>query len=408
MRYELFLAIRNLRSKRGRRLTKVTTLIAILGIGVGVGALIVALALANGFRDEMRDKILRGTAHINVMRVDGQPITGFRELAERIKQLNGVVGASGTTYDGAVLLGQRANSYAVLRGLDRESPIAKAELSKVMVEGSVDSMFAPKEGDLRGVILGAELASRSGLKVADVAEIVTANSSTTSAQPVRRLARVTGIFRTGLFEYDSTWVYMPLDLAAAIAGSIDRVSVISVQVRDIYNVNQISSAIRSKLGHEYTTINWEEANRPLFAALALERRMGMIVIALIIFIAALNIATTLVLVVVERRADIAILGAMGSSARSIMSIFVIEGSIIGACGAVLGVIVGVAATMIGNQFKLVSLAPDVYSISAVPFNIQLIDVLIAASVALLLSLIATIYPALAAARVRPVEMLRDA
>jgi lipoprotein-releasing system permease protein len=408
MRYELFLAIRNLRSKRGRRLTRVTTLIAVLGIGVGVGALIVALALANGFRDEMRDKILRGTAHINVMRVDGQPITGFRELAERIKQLNGVVGASGTTYDGAVLLGPRTNSYAVLRGLDRDSSTAMAELSKVMVEGSVDSLFANKEGDVRGVILGADLASRSDLKVGDVAEIVTANPSTTSAQPVRRLTRVTGIFRTGLFEYDSTWIYMPLDLAAVLAGSIDRVSVISVQVNDIYHVNQISSAIRSSLGDAYTTINWEEANRPLFAALALERRMGMIVIALIIFIAALNIATTLVLVVVERRADIAILGAMGSSARSVMGIFVIEGAIIGACGAVLGVMVGIGATMIGNHFKLVSLPPDVYSISAVPFSVQFIDVLIAASVALLLSLIATIYPALAAARVRPVEMLRDA
>jgi lipoprotein-releasing system permease protein len=408
MRYELFLAIRNLRSKRGRRLTRVTTLIAVLGIGVGVGALIVALALANGFRDEMRDKILRGTAHINVMRVDGQPITGFREVAERIKRLNGVVGASATTYDGAVLLGPRANSYAVLRGLDRDSSTAKAELSKVMVEGSVESLFANKEGDLRGVILGAELASRSDLKLGDVAEIVTANPSATSAQPVRRLTRVTGIFRTGLFEYDSTWIYMPLDLAAVLAGSIDRVSVISVQVNDIYKVNQISSKIRSSLGDAYTTINWEEANRPLFAALALERRMGMIVIALIIFIAALNIATTLVLVVVERRADIAILGAIGSNARSIMSIFVIEGAIIGACGALLGVIVGIVATMFGNHFKVVSLPPDVYSISGVPFNIEFIDVLIAASVALLLSLIATIYPALAAARVRPVDMLRDA
>jgi lipoprotein-releasing system permease protein len=184
--------------------------------------------------------------------------------------------------------------------------------------------------------------------------------------------------------------------------------VISVQVNDIYDVNSISSAIRTALGEGYTTINWEEANRPLFAALALERRMGMIVIALIILIAALNIATTLVLVVVERRADIAILGAMGSGAKSVMSIFVIEGAIIGACGAMLGVILGIVATMVGNHFKLVSLPADVYSISAVPFNIQFTDVLVAASAALLLSLIATIYPALAAARVRPVEMLRDA
>ena len=408
MPYELFLAIRNLRWRRSRRLTRVTAMVAIVGIAIGVGALIVALALANGFRDEMRDKILRGTAHLNVMRVDGQPIADYRTVAEHLIKVDQVVNAVGTTYDGAVLIGPRGSSYAVLRGLDRNSRAARTELEKLITEGSTAPVFEPKQGELREVMLGSELASRSGLRVGDIAEIISANPGTTSTEPVRRLVRVAGIFRSGLFEYDSTWIYLALDLATALTGVVDRVSVISLQVKDIYEVKQVAANVRATIGETYTTLDWQEANQPLFAALALERRMGFLIIGLIILIAALNITTTLILVVVERRRDIAILNAIGSNSRSIMKIFFIEGAIIGSLGAALGVILGCVASVIGNYFKLVSLPADVYSISNVPFNVQLTDVLMAAAVAVLLSLLATVYPARAAARVRPVEMLRDA
>jgi lipoprotein-releasing system permease protein len=382
--------------------------VAVSGIAVGVGALIVALALANGFRDEMRDKILRGTAHLNVMRRDGRPINDYRAVATRISEVKEVVSATGTTYDGAVISGPNGSSYAVLRGLDRESPAARAELEKLIAEGTAAPLFEPKQGELREIVLGGELASRSGLRVGDVAEIFSVNPSNTSSEPMRRLARVAGIFRTGLFEYDSTWIYLSLDVATALTGVVDRVSVISLQVSDIYNVKQVAANVQAVLGVEYTTVDWQEANKPLFAALALERRMGLLIIGLIIFIAALNITTMLILVVVERRRDIAILNAMGSNSRSIMKIFFIEGAIIGGVGAVLGVVLGLVASAIGNYFKLVSLPADVYSISNVPFNVELTDVLLAAVIAVALSLIATIYPAQAATRVRPVEMLRDA
>jgi lipoprotein-releasing system permease protein len=408
MPYELFLAIRNLRSRRSRRLARVTALVAVSGIAVGVGALIVALSLANGFRDEMRDKILRGTAHLNVMRVDGKPIDDYRAVAQRLSQLEQVISASGTTYDGAVVTGPNGSSYAVLRGLERNSQAARAELEKLISEGSVAPIFEPKQGELREIVLGGELASRSGLRVGDVTEIISANPSSNSAEPVRRLMRVAGIFRSGLFEYDSTWIYLSLDAATALTGLVDRVSVVSLQVKDIYNVKQVAASVKSTLGEGYTTVDWQEANGPLFAALALERRMGLLIIGLIILIAALNITTTLILVVVERRRDIAILNAMGSNRRSIMKIFFIEGAIIGAVGAVAGVLIGVIASALGNRFKLVSLPADVYSISNVPFNMEPADILLAAAVAVLLSLVATIYPARAAARVRPVEMLRDA
>jgi len=298
----------------------------------------------------------------------------------------------------------------VLRGIDGESEQAKMELNRSLIEGSAGPIFAAETRvkDLSNVILGAELATRTGLRVGDVADIISASAGFSSISPVKRLVRITGIFRSGLFEYDSTWIYLSLDVAAEFAGSKHAASVISVQVRDIYSVKQGAAEVRGTLGSSYTTVDWQEANRPLFTALALERRMGLFIIALIISMAALNITTTLILVVVERRRHIAILNAMGATSRSIMAIFMVEGAIIGALGTAFGVILGGLACLVGNHYKLVSLPADVYSIGYVPFNAQFRDVLLAALVAFVLSLIATIYPARAAARVRPAEMLRDA
>lgn len=386
-----------------------TSVVAILGIGIGVSALIVALALANGFRDEMREKILRGTAHINVMRADGRSMSDYRNLSARIKTVPGVTGVAPTSYDGAMLVGSRSAAYAVLRGLDKESEQALNEVKDSVIEGSVGPIVAGKSKaeDLTGVVIGSELATRTGLRVGQIAEIITANTNSRPVNPVRRNVRVAGIFQSGLFEYDSTWIYLPLQVASEFSGAPQSASVISLQLEDIYAARRIGADIRASLGSSYTTVDWEEANRPLFNALALERRMGLFVIGLIILIATLNITTTLILVVVERRRDIGILSAIGADSKSIRAIFMIEGAIIGALGAVLGVFLGLVACLVGNRYQLVSLPADVYSITNVPFHPQSADVLLAALLAFLLSWTATIYPAHAAARVRPVEMLRD-
>jgi lipoprotein-releasing system permease protein len=410
MPYEVFLALRHLGSREKRRLARVTALLAVCGIAVGVAALIVALALANGFRDEMRDKILRGTAHLTVMRSDGQSMPDYQDVATRIAKVDNVVAAAGTTYDGVVVIGPRATAYAVLRGIDGTSAQATADIARSLIAGSVEDVFETggEAQDFPGVVLGSELAARTGLKVGDAAEIIGAHSGFSSSNGRKRHVHVAGIFRSGLFEYDSTWIYLPLDAAAAFSGDSHAAAVISVQVRNIYEVKKTAVKVRQLLGSSYTTVDWQEANRPLFTALALERRIGVVIIALIILIAALNITTTLILVVMERRRDIAILNAMGATGRSIMGIFVIEGAIVGVVGALLGVSLGVGATVLANRYKLISLPADVYSISNVPLNLQLRDVLVAALVAFVLTVIATIYPARAAARVRPAEMLRDA
>jgi lipoprotein-releasing system permease protein len=408
MPYELFLALRYLRSRHRRKLARVTTVIAVLGITVGVAALIAALALANGFRDEMRDKILRGTAHINVMRVDGRPMTDYRELSNRIKAIAGVTRAVGTSYEGAVLIGPRSSAYAVLRGLERESDRETFDPSWLTTGSATALLENNNTEQAPPVVLGVELAQRTGLQVGDTAEIISASASLLSLSPVKRVVRVAGIFRAGLFEYDSSWIFLSLDSVSEFSKTDRSAPVISVQLADIYAAKQIAANIRTALGPAYNTIDWEEANRPLFNALALERRMGAVVIALIILIAALNITATLILVVVDRRRDIGILRALGATSKSIMMIFMIEGGIIGVTGAAGGVLLGSLACLVGNRYQLVSLPPDVYSITNVPFHAQTGDVLIAALVAFLLSLAATIYPARAAARVRPAEMFRDA
>ena len=410
MPYEIFLALRHLRSRQKRRLARVTSLIAVIGIAVGVAALIVALALANGFRDEMRDKILRGTAHLTVMRSDGQAMPEYKEVAKRIASAPGVVSATGTTYDGAVIVGTKASAYAVLRGIDGTSTQTTSDIARSLISGSIEHVFEvpEKSSDFPRVVLGSELAARTGLNVGDSAEIITAPAAVSSANGSRRHLRVAGIFRSGLFEYDSTWIYLPLDTAAEFSGEAHAAAVISVQVANLYDVKSAATNLKQLLGSSYTTVDWQEANRPLFTALALERRIGLVIIGLIIFIAALNITTTLILVVMERRRDIAILNTMGATAGSIMSIFVIEGAIVGALGAAGGVLLGAIAVLVANRYQLISLPADVYSISNVPLNLNFRDMALAALVALVLSILATVYPARAAARIRPAEMLRDA
>lgn len=462
MPYELFLALRYLYSRRRRPLARVTALAAVAGIAFGVAALIVALALSNGFRDEMRDKILKGTAHITLMRRDGQMMTDWPIVLRRVRQIEGVRDASATTYEGALLSGPNNSAYAVLRGLDKDAERVIAEVRRTLIAGTLEPLFhdsmpekdsrestrlestspdsrdsdkqsvkenteannantnppaitsfdeVPSEAAMPSVVIGAELAERTGLQTNDVAQLISGEATLTplGLAPRYRRVRIAGVFRSGLYEYDAAWVYLSLSTAAEFAGQpAPAASVISIEVADIYAVSSVNARVREAVGESFTTVDWQEANRQLFTALALERRMGLIILALIILIAALNITTTLVLVVVERRSDIAILSAMGARARSIMYIFMLEGACVGLIGALSGVVLGLLLCFIGDRYKLVSLPADVYSLSNVPFHAQARDVLLSALIAFALSLLATIYPARAAARVRPAEALRDA
>jgi lipoprotein-releasing system permease protein len=364
----------------------------------------------------------------------------------RLRGIDGLTDASATSYDGALLSGPAGSAYAVLRGIDKESARATSEVRRTLLAGTLEPLLrdgsspagtgepqeetqaadkktgqeagpaitsfdeVPSEAALPAVLLGAELSSRTGLRAGDTGQLISGDAQLTplGLAPRYRRIRVAGIFQSGLYEYDATWAYVSLERAASFAGApAGSAPVISLTVADIYGVGPTAARVRALLGDDYTTVDWQQANRPLFAALALERRMGIIIIALIILLAVLNITTTLVLVVVERRADIAILSAMGARGLSIMAVFMIEGAAIGGLGALCGVGLGLVACFVGDRYKLVSLPADVYSLGNVPFHTRARDVVLAALVAFILSLVATVYPARAAARMRPAEALRD-
>ena len=259
------------------------------------------------------------------------------------------------------------------------------------------------------VVVGQELAARAGLtEVGDEGWIVTGGAAgrETGFVPRARRVRVVGLFSSGLYEYDSAWTYLSLEEVERVAGARPSTAVVQIEVRDIYSSGEVARRVRDALGEGWTTLDWREANRPLFDALALERRTVAVIIMLVTVVAALNITTTLALVVVERRADIAVLGALGARPRGVMLIFVIEGALVGALGALAGVALGLAACAAADRFHLVRLPPDVYSLSSVPLHPHGADVLLVALAAFAVSLLATLYPARQASRVRPAEVLR--
>ncbi|HEX8150827.1 MAG TPA: FtsX-like permease family protein [Pyrinomonadaceae bacterium] len=387
---------------------------AVVGIACGVAALVVATALANGFRDELQDKILRGTAHVTLSRGGGARLEDPRAVAERVRRVEGVADAQPTTYEGALVGGREGSAYALLRGLDEHSPRARAAVRETLTQGSLDALFQSQTGEDEPVpvVLGEELAARAGLgAVGDEGFVLTAGAvspesrAAAGAAGVRRV-RVVGLFRSGLYEYDSAWAYLSLESVSRVGGARPPSVVVSVEARDLYASDEVARRLRDGLGAGWAAVDWREANRPLFEALALERRTVALIIMLVTVVAALNITTTLALVVVERRADIAVLSTVGARAPSVTLVFVIEGAVIGAVGALAGVAAGLSACYLAERFQLVRLPPDVYSLSAVPLHPHASDVLLAALAAFAVSLLATLYPAWQAARVRPAEVLR--
>ncbi|HZT57657.1 MAG TPA: FtsX-like permease family protein [Pyrinomonadaceae bacterium] len=429
MPYELFLALRYLRARRGRRVARWTALAAVAGIACGVAALTVATALANGFRDELRDKILRGTAHVTLAR-EGGAVEDPRAVAGRVRGIEGVLDAQPTTYEGALLSGPNGAAYTLLRGLDEHSARAVSDVQSTLTKGKLDAIFqnapgrsqnltasksqtnSPSESQADSpvpVVVGEELASRTGLNEVGGEGWVLTGAALNGAggfEPRARRVRVVGVFRSGLYEYDSAWTYLSLDAVAGVVGARPSTAVVGIEARDIYASDEVARHVRAALGAGWTTLDWREANRALFDALALERRTVALIIMLVTVVAALNITTTLALVVVERRADIAVLAALGARPLGVTLVFVIEGAIVGAVGALAGVALGLAACAAAERFHLVRLPPDVYSIASVPLHPHAGDVLLAALAAFAVSLLATIYPALQAARVRPAEALR--
>lgn len=393
MAFELKLALRYLRARR-KGLVRFTSAAAVTGIAAGVAGLIFAQAVSGGFSAEIRDKVLAHTAHITVYS-DGD--TRFADpglFAKRIGHIDNIERVAPTTYESAVITSDAGTAYAVIRVVPDERPPRTSAGSD---PGS--------SGDPRPAIgVGRELAAQLGLRPGDAARLVTPGEAGT---PRAAEVRVTGVFETGLYEYDATWIRLDeRDYPRVKGAATFEPRVFSVSVRDIYASDATAERIREALGPGFRVIDWQEANKPLFAALSLERRAALAVILLIVFIAALNITTTLSLLVAERRADIAVLRTCGARTRNIAALFLFEGLLLGAAGTAAGTVLGLTACFLADRFRLIGLPQEVYSIGHVPLRIDPGEVLLIALLTFLLSLAAIVYPALKASRIKPSENLR--
>lgn len=413
--YELFVSLRYLKAKRKQTFISVITVISILGVMLGVMALIVVLAVMNGFEHELREKILGTNAHILLLRY-GSGIEDYYDVIKKVEGVSGVWAAAPFVYSQVMLSSKGGVAGAVLRGIDPSSEGKVSSLPQNIKEGSISSLNKDKTGGLPGIILGRELAKNLGAFLDDSVTVISplGDVGPLGMTPRVKKFQVTGIFESGMFDYDSTLAYISLASAQRFLRLGDVATAIEIKVKDIYEARAIAERVERELGFPYRTRDWMEMNRNLFSALRMEKRVMFILLSLIIGVAAFNIICTLIMVVMEKNRDIAILKSMGAKRSSIMKVFVFEGLIVGIVGTFLGSVLGllIALNMEGisnfveRMFGFKILPGDVYYISQLPSRVDSLDIIIVICVALGISLLATIYPAWKASSLDPAEALR--
>ncbi len=412
MSYELFIGLRYLKAKRKQTFVSLITLISIAGVMVGVTALIVVIAVMNGFKEDLQDKILGVTSHVVISRFDGN-ISKYLEVRKKVEEVSGVNAATPFIYTQVMISSRKAISGAVLRGIEPQTASKVINLQKNLRAGSLKELEAENKPEgmraTPGIILGNELARNIG---ASRGEPVTVISPLGRLTPLGRVPRsqtfrVAGIFDSGMYEYDSTIAYVSLWAAQRFLGIGDRVTGIEVRVDDIYEADRVARAIGKALdGYPYWSRDWMRMNKNLFSALKLEKIVMFIILTLIIVVAAFNIVGTLTMVVMEKTRDIAILKSMGATRRSIMKIFLIEGAVIGLVGTLLGLLGGYTLCTLLATYKFIELPSDVYYISTLPVKMNPLDVALIALAAIVITLAASVYPAWQASRFDPAEAIR--
>lgn len=409
--YELFIAIRYLRARRKQVVISVITVIAILSILFGVMSLVIALALMTGVREDAQNKILEGTAHINILRKDNTPIDDYQSLVRKVEALPHVRAAAATTYQQALAQSQTRSAGIILKGVDPSARRDANEVFRTLVEGSAESLIAADTGSAHEdtIVLGISLAQDLSVSVGGTVTIISTEGRLTPAglAPRIRTLRIAGIFKSGLHEYDSSWGYVSLASLRKLIGSSNVADVVQVKVDDIYAVKSISSEILRSIGGEYATKDWQELNQPIFAALSIQKGASLVFFLLVIGLGALNIITTLVMMVMEKARDIAILVSMGATRRGIMKIFLWQGLILGLLGTVFGTVLGVMFSWYANRSRLISFSnEDIFYLSYLPFRVLPSDVLLVVLASMSIALLAAWYPAWRASRYDPVEGLR--
>ncbi|HEU4635336.1 MAG TPA: FtsX-like permease family protein [Edaphobacter sp.] len=419
MRFELFIAARYLRAKRRQAVVGVITAISVIGVTAGVASLIIALAITNGMRRDMQERLLGSTAHIDLMRVAADGIKDWRPLLERLRALPHVTAAAPGLY-GQVLISRGARSGGgLIKGVIPADERTVGDLLQKVQDGSAEDLDpeppAPAGANVMAaarplppIVIGNDLAETIGAKVGDAVLVTSPQGELTPLGLVPKYQRcvVTGIFKSGFYQYDASYAFMRLKDAQRLFSEPDLISVISFKVDDLYKADKIAREIEQAAGKGFQTTNWMEQNRELFRALKLEQIVTFIVLALIVCVAALNILIALTMMVMEKTRDIAVLMSFGVTEMQVRRIFLLQGLLISVIGTVLGLVVGYALSWVGGHYRFIHLDAAVYSLDYLPFAPRVSDGVIVAAVSLGVSLIATLYPSGSAAKVLPAEALR--
>jgi lipoprotein-releasing system permease protein len=410
MRFELFIAARYLRARRRQAVVGFITAISVIGVAAGVASLIIALAITNGMRHDMQDRLVGSTAHVELMRTAGDGMRDWRTLIARLSQTPHVQAIAPGLY-GQVLISRGARSGgALIKGIIPADERKVGDLLQSINQGSADALNPTTTIDASTppVVIGNELAITLGATVGDTLLVTSPQGELTPLGLVPRYQRfrVTGIFASGFYQYDSSYAFMRLTDAQRLFSEPDVVSVLSIRIDDLYRAKQVGDALQQSAGPGFQATNWMEQNRELFRALKLEQVVTFIVLALIVVVAALNILIALTMMVMEKTRDIAVMMSFGVRAEQIRRIFLCQGLLISGIGTVLGLVVGYAASVAGSHFRFIPLDASVYSISYLPFAPRFTDALLVAAVSLGVSLLATLYPSSSAASVLPAEALR--
>ena len=408
MPFELQIALRYLLGRRRQAFISIISVVSTLGVTVGVLALIVAMAMMTGLQRELRDRILGSTAHAFVFKTTG--IQDYRAEIEALRKIPRVVGAAPALMGRAMASSASADAFIQFKGVDPALEPTVIEIGKSMVAGKLEDVMPRTEDDYDGIVLGQDLAKQLGVKVGDRINLLTPQGTLnpfTGMAPRSRPMRVAGIFRLGLYEVDNTFGFVSLEVAERMLNKTAP-EMIQLAFDDIYAATDVTASIPRILGDRYVTQDWTTMNRPVFEALFLEKMAVSLTIGLIVMVAALNIVASLVLLVMEKTPDIAILKTMGATSRSVMYIFMLQGLVIGTIGTLIGTTAGVVISWVMNRYQLLRVPGmgEVYQISYVPFTLLPLDLAVVVVAAVLICFLATIYPSRQAAKLKPVEALR--
>jgi lipoprotein-releasing system permease protein len=423
MRFEFFIAARYLRAKRRQAVVGVITAISVIGVAAGVASLIIALAITNGMRRDLQERLVGSTSHVDLMRVAGDGIKDWRPLLERLRKVPHVTAAAPGLYEQVLISRSQRSAGGLIKGVIPADEKTVGDLLRNMVQGSAKelepvvaesgregsgSVAASSSQAIPPIVIGQDMADTLGAKVGDGVQVISPQGELTplGMMPRYQKFQVVGVFKSGFYQYDSTYAFTRLTDAQRLFSEPDVISVISFKVDDLYHADRVGKAIEEAAGKGFQTTNWMEQNRELFRALRLEQIVTFIVLALIVCVAALNILIALTMMVMEKTRDIAVLMSFGVTRVQVRRIFLMQGLLISVIGTVLGLILGYGVSWLGGHYRFIHLDASVYSIDYLPFAPRVWDAVIVAAVSLGVSLIATLYPSGSAAKVLPAEALR--